>query len=392
MIAALPCFGTALPALGALLELNPDVASAEKGLESKIEQAIKTYLGDQSRVIARVVIKESVPGPSTRAISKDAGINIIYAPVPFISIADKSDLNARRSIFIKSVEAEIQVSGEQDQVLEGNFIADVKAIVERILKGFNAKISIIQLEIPYKKVIRNQNFLERYQLDLKSLLPVLSMIFAALILATGIGFVARSVKYSASTLADGFAKLSLPSQSTGSEINGSSAQAKTPEPQQPIPVAPAYSAAHSENYTRNFAIFKECLIQNPIVFLRALRDDAEELRGIKWILPSLSGEEQQSLKKYISRSGFTRFSNMAHLKPPADPMIWLQDFAERLMIRKVDERTIVDRALGIEKSGKLYLANPKHLVKAVRKVNSSGAWRILSEFVSNATLDRKSVV
>ena len=389
--AGLACLQVALITPAVALEINPDIATVEKALESKIEQTVRTYLGDESKVITHVYIKESIRGPATKAKGTDAGIDIIYAPVPFISVPEANNISSRRSLLIKSVEAEVQVAGDTDGALiDDAVLASVKSIVEKTLKGFNAKVTVSKLELPPKRAPAEKGFLERQNLDAKSLLPVVSLVLAALIMALGVGFVARSLRASANTLVHGFSRIfvSTHSQDGGDgkplvfETRGEAATREAGR------ADPAYSAAHFKNYERNLAVVKETLAQSPMVFLRTIRDEQEELRGIKWLLPSLATEEQQNLKNYFGRAGLPRVSEMEHLRAPADPMIWLQDFVERLMLRKIDERTQVERAIGAEKASRLYLAETKHLIQAVRKINTPASWRVLSEFTSRENLDK----
>ncbi|HLE01118.1 MAG TPA: hypothetical protein VJB59_12715 [Bdellovibrionota bacterium] len=388
----------AVSSSAAPFELNPEIEALRKSLEQKVQENVKTFLGDEARVVTSVQVIESQVRPQVKPLTPGDGVDILYAPSSFVTEQIRPVEAPSKNVVIDSVDVEIQIGGDVDATALNN----ARELVLKTLKGLNPKVTVTKLTLPPKKAptptpapmpsVEPDKLSKAPEVpEWKTLLPLLSAVAAAFILTLGILIFGQAVKASAQTVVQGLSSLFLTSKSKdslgieGSEENpivlehknGLDGGAKKPK-----------SETLLTDYSRNVQIIKEALAQNPLLFLRAVNDSDQELWGIKWLLPNLTGDEQETVKKFL---GMARVRRMAEIPNDADfgeQTAWLQDFVERLVLNKIRERTLVERALGSEKTARIFLIKPEHLSTIGKQLNTPGTWRILSEFLPRENFDK----
>ena len=391
-----------LTAWSAPIELNPEVERLEKSLEQKVYAAVKTYFGEDSRFVASVHVKESEvrPAKKDKAPAPEVGVDILYAPIPLVNDFVQNTPTpeeARKHLVIDSVEVEIQVAGDVDT----KALTNAKDLVRKTLKAFNPTVTVSKLTVPQRSLAAVPSpsptpakaEADAGKLDFRSLMPMIAVITAAVILALGIIFIAQALRSSAQTLVSGLSHVFLSGKNSDKlGVEGASEEKpivlehrNAPDKKPKKTTSPE---AHLRDYGRNIGIIKESLAQDPMLFLRALIEGDHDLCGCKWLLPNLTSDEQDLLRRYLGVKRVARIAEIDSDSIDFEPTSWLQDFVERLMLKRIQDRTIVEKAVGPDRTVKLYLMPSKQLAEAARQLNTPASWRILSEFASKEELEK----
>ena len=141
----------------------------------------------------------------------------------------------------------------------------------------------------------------------------------------------------------------------------------------------------SEDTTRNLELAKHILSDNRALFVHVLTEEEADLRGLKWLLPLLTAEEQDLVKEGLGTRRINHLRSVS-MEATGSQDIWLQGFVERLMLQKLMGGSLVERALGPDLIGTFTLADPQVMVASVQNVDTPAAWRILAEFIPSQKL------
>ncbi len=145
---------------------------------------------------------------------------------------------------------------------------------------------------------------------------------------------------------------------------------------------PAYAPpSNPPDTARNVNLVRHILKDNRALFAQVLTEEEADLKGVKWLLPLLTSEEQPLLRQCLGIRRLSRLSAV-HSATSEPQEMWLQGFVERLMLQKLVGGSKVEKALGPEFVAEFSLSDPETFVLAVQEVNQPAARRIHAEFVS----------
>jgi hypothetical protein len=381
--------GAAAPSPGALgsvgLSINPAIGKIEESIESDIQSAIRQLFGPDARVFVSVHIKERTEAAKSPGDTERGGLDVGYVPIPLNPDGFRQPSGQAPSVLIESIDVDIHASDEVDPaVLQG-----AREIAARKLKSFKPTISVNKIASPKKQPSPTPSAedkdAKKEPFDWKTLYPLISALGAALIVFVGIYLLSGALKSAGGFVSEGLKSL----QNIGAnapkaapvEVTAKPAAAEEDKSKPPAP------STALKDYARNSRLVRQILKDAPMLFVQSLGDADSDWRGLKWMLPSLADDEQEMLKRYL---GPARVNRVAQATGTAkdDPTVWLQEFAERVMINKVQGGSPVEKALGAEKAKAFFLARPESLIEATKSVGSTAAWRILAEFLSRDRLEK----
>ncbi|OFZ19057.1 MAG: hypothetical protein A2X94_14160 [Bdellovibrionales bacterium GWB1_55_8] len=347
----------------AAVEINPELQQVEKALEAKVQDKLHSLYGDDLKIAVSI---HGVPFAQKPKAGAGADADMGYAPFASDFLDGDPESLVQAVLSLEAIEVDIQAPEELDDA----FLNSVKNVVELTLKGMAPKVSISRVPTPKKldaSMFRS--------IDWKFAITLIAVLMVALILTVGVGL---SLKSSANAIAEGLrsGNSSTIENKTDLTLNGATGgeSGKKSEPQ--VPAIPP-----EKDYDRNVGIVREVLVENPLLLAQSLRDEDSEWQGLRSLLPSLGEEERVTLKKALgARVSRLVSDDVAGGAGTVNGAAWLRDFVERLMLRKVQGGSEVERTLGVNSAIVLSLSNHKSLLAAALAVDNRGAWRILTEF------------
>ena len=355
------------------LEVNPEIEHLAKSLESQLQEKINILFGEDSKIVASVQIREKARKPAAQAAPGRGENDLGYLATPW-QATDLLGPDTFKHLEIESVDVDLHVNADTDS----DVIESVKGLATKTLSGYNAKVTVSKLAPTAKR-----NPPPPPKVDPSDWLSLAAMLGGALILGLGIFLVAQSLRFFARTLGDGLQAIRSSNQTSVSYDEQKLEQKKPDE----ISAAPALSppsvSQTLRDYARNLKIVGQILHETPMIFVQSLKSEDADRRGIKGLLPSIPPEDQLQLKNHLGRDRMSRITEIDQGKadPSFDRTAWLQEFTERLVLKKVQGGSTLQKALSGETTITLFLAKPSVLIQSAQSLGTKAAWRILTEFL-----------
>jgi hypothetical protein len=140
-------------------------------------------------------------------------------------------------------------------------------------------------------------------------------------------------------------------------------------------------------FRRNHAAFREALEQKPEILAQELQATPEDADGLRWLLPTLKPEEQESLRKWLGPAKTRQLLAMAGTSAgDANDLLearhrWLQHFVERVALRRVRGGSMVEAAVGAEMALQISAISVQDIETWLQDRTDAGAWRLAAEFI-----------
>lgn len=140
-------------------------------------------------------------------------------------------------------------------------------------------------------------------------------------------------------------------------------------------------------FRRNHAAFREALEQKPEILAQELQATPEDADGLRWLLPTLKPEEQESLRKWLGPAKTRQLLAMAGTAQGENSDVlearhrWLQHFVERVALRRVRGGSAVETAVGPEIALQISAISVADIEGWLQERTDAGAWRLAAEFI-----------
>jgi hypothetical protein len=414
--------------------LSPELEQVQKQFESSLQDKIDRVLGKEAEIAVAVLIteKQKVVTPEEGASRSPAAttgrrdlpdsVDYGYLEIPLPSddpnFAESFDepenartrnsaKNTEQALEIESMRVSLQVTED----LDPKIIESAQALARETLARFNPEIRVTKY-MPIRAIPKNEagrnpassanptedKGSEEEKKDsaiegFKPFLPVLGTVLAALILTLGVIPIARAVKSSAAALAEAFR--SMPSSFSSSlnqknTVNSSGSLGggggKSDDPKDKSGATPPPAPVFLRDYARNTRLIQQVLSEAPLTLIQALRDNEEESSGLKWLIPSMNPTDQETLKRYLGQDRLNRIAS-SNGDQARDKLVWLQDLVERVLVKRMQGGSEVQKSLSADDMVRLVLAPTALLTQAVRQLATPAAWRILVDILEKQKLE-----
>jgi len=375
---------TGVKGLTAQVSVDAYLKNFELQIENKIKKTLDSYLSKETKSLVLVHV---VPGNEPKTVKRTpAVVDFGYVPIPIYSedlesIHQAPVVAKAPLLWIKSVDAEVRV----DDSVPDKTMALVNDIVASMLKGLNANVQIRRVSFPVEPTISSSFFSwERFIEIFKTIVPFLSALVVALMLVYAFVQASNAVKYSSSEIAGGMRnfKISYEKQEPPKKEETKDDIAEVAPRVESEKIEPT----SEEDFNKNFIRVREVLRESPMLFTRALTNDADDLMALKWLLPQLNKDEQRLIKSSLSverirkLKSLTTKSASSGLFSEESANIWLRGFIERLAIFQIEGKGFCEKHLPPELNLKLTFLRPEDLFSAARKVDTPAAWRVAVEY------------
>jgi hypothetical protein len=358
------------------VEVNPDLDRFEHTLESTVQQKLDTLFGADSRIVVTIAAKQKLTPTAAPQV-----VDLSYVDVPMDALG-QANSEIGKNLKIDSVDAELQVPAALDQAI----VEQAQEVVKRILHNLNPKVNVTRVE-NVKKAQDKQDKSDKP--DPGDWLSFAALLGGALILTFGIILLGRAIKYFSRQVLEGFQSMRDSSKSVldgGLDLGEKPSENKNSDKTSDTAGAPAILQT-MKDYSRNLKIVAQILRESPMVFSKAIQDNEREWRGVKWITPSLSAEDQDLLRRNLGSTRIAQMMELSKTEVHEDRTQWLQEFAERLVVQRMQGGSFLQKALSAEVLLPLFLADRALLREAAAKSGSRAAWRILAEFLPESDFE-----
>lgn len=390
----------------AQVEVNPDIEQFRSSLEAKLLHAVETFVGPRSKVLASVrvtatplskILEEQAETDAKKATDETwLDLGYVTTPNEGVSPETKTTVVSPGGFRVDSVDADVRVSEKLDDAT----LAQVQTLAQNTLSAFSAKVKVAKTnfleaipEPPKAETAKEElSGFEKFLAKYGALVPLLGAILIGLGLIVASGTAVRSMGQAAADLASGLRSLKAAPAPAPNATAANAADTKESDASGPKapPVPPRL-----RDHFRNLTLVKKRLSENPLPFLRALAEEGDDRRGLKWLLTNLNDEERAVIRKII---GLDRLSALAQDPPaaddvPWDPTAWLQTKVEDLVLREIAGGSLLEKAIDADQTLRLSSASAERLYKAAEDSQDPLAWRVAIEFLPRervATLLRDS--
>jgi hypothetical protein len=425
----LALFGMSLGARAEIV-LNTEAEQLRQATEAKLQHTLETYLGERSKVLVgvqfnltpEVAVAPTKPAedPKLEAVGDELWVDLGYVTTPGDvpvrePAAEKNAPPLARKLSIDSVDADVRVSDGLDDAT----IQEVQNLTVASLQTLNPNVRILKVAFPTppkkeeppppevkpppeekKKdeparepaAAAPPEPLDGFDRLVKKFGPLIPLVAAGVV---GLGilfaalFASRMLSESAGEIANGIRSMrSTLATSPDKPVsiapilgpNGESLAGGGPRkgPPKTPPVSPRV-----REHSRNVAVIKQMLVENPLPFVRSLTDSAADRRGLRWLLASLSAEERTLLKSFLGADRIATLKESTEDEAGAgfDATAWLQDTIEGLVVREVSGVSLIERSLNTPQVLRLSTASPDELYRVAEQVNDPAVWRVVLEFL-----------
>ncbi|HVJ66166.1 MAG TPA: hypothetical protein VM901_12990 [Bdellovibrionota bacterium] len=363
-------------------QIKKNVFEMSEQLESRIESRVKNLLGAEARVVVGVFIKEKRAPASTDFSSSNPWQVVGPYSVPTSLAFEGSGESAR--VDFERMEIKVQI----EKAYAAKFQKEVESVVNDTVRGLRASVQVLANLEPLPPVTRNpasESLLENY----RHLLPVV----AAVIVLMGFLVVGLMLRSAATQVTEGFKQLkaatsvSLPQAPSIKVIDGESADSAT-NSKKSLPPPPAGRSADAR---KNIQIIEGALGESPLVFMRSLSQEPQDLLGLKFLITKISTESKAKLRDLLGAEMITKIQDYQAGEDVVsfDAMGWLQQLAEKLEMRKLAGGTVIEEALSGDDALSLSGAGADEMIRIAEELNSPAAWRLAVDFLPLEAVQEK---
>lgn len=410
----------AVAAYGAV-EVDPRVQELEKYLEAKIERHL-AQLFPRIPLTVSVKVKPVDPNAKKESSKKKEGedgtfVDLGYIPFPVEvnaeEMAASQPLTPRGRIKIEATQVYVQADA---RVSDGT-LEQVRESITAALEGYAPAVTVRKLgkEIKpgkqlasegsgaggggnvFERRVQSESDVEQREQDRKNRVLTAAMEAGGfLLLAVAIFFLALFVRRSFGALAESIKALGgKAAAAAGGGLGDANVEGT-------FNLGGAASALgiklpleeQGAAFRRNHGAFREALDEKPEILAQELAATPEDADGLRWLLPTLKPEEQESLRKWLGPAKMRQLLAMAG-SVSGDPNEalearhrWLQHFVERVALRRVRGGSAVERAVGAEMALQISAISVNDIETWLHDRTDAGSWRLAAEFIPQERFSR----
>ena len=142
----------------------------------------------------------------------------------------------------------------------------------------------------------------------------------------------------------------------------------------------------TESYPHHLALFTRMLKESPIAVMQTVKESIQESSSefsyhFRKLMVRLSEEDLDAVKKCLSEEDLESVRNDEHATSSQEHVSWLQEFCEKLVVKKVSGGSSLERLMGTDAAREFYAVDPDILAEIAKETGTQAGWRIASEFL-----------
>jgi cell division protein FtsL len=375
--------------------------------EQRIQKSVDNLLGPDSRAVVTVFIQNQ----KTEAIQATENENPLdvfwYLPGSYIQNANPIEEKSE----IKKAEVVIQVEEEVPQESQNQIVS----IAKRVLRGIDTEVEVVaNLEAPmapptqasrepasFVEEEKEKTELQKQLEKIQGAESIIAGILVLLGLLLAFGFLGLMLKSSANSLTEGIKQISTKVSNSGSQKievsqdpnsllpTNDENEAKSDEKNRPLLPPHPFVGVEAETLIHSL----EAYIKNsPIVFMRSVSEEAEDLLGLKFLISKISPEARQRVKEILGAEHILKAAAFQTSGEVIgfDARGWTQGLIEKIEIKILSGQGVVEEALDPEESLILASCPADSLFAEALKSQNPVVWRIATDFLSPSFLKSQS--
>ncbi|MBY0369935.1 hypothetical protein K2X33_04560 [bacterium] len=378
-------------------DIDTGIASFGSELESKIQNNIARFFGQDAKILVTVHLEGKKDKPSA---SESEPLDLAYLPTPLSESRYSNASDRHKKLSLISTRVTLRVASD----IPDRIVKTAEEIVRDTLNGYSPKIKVIRVSLDTEAPAANT------PAEKKSYKPLiyqgLIALGTALTILLGFLLFGAAIRKAAQTLSEGLRTLG-PSEGRGTRDAQRDTPRETVREQtireqaaagsiaMPPPLPPSHSAitpSERVSIKHNLSIFTKALQDKPLVIAKSFGTSAVELQGMRWLLPQLDQTNRDLLKRILSAEQIEalRESARTNFGTPGEiaSAQWLQSLVEKIVLANMQDEDNIEDIIGPEASTQLANSDNSQLTLAAKKIGTHAAWRVIAEFLSPEQIAR----
>lgn len=352
----------------------------EESLEQKVQQLALVQFGTPEVVSVHVVAKmKAAVQPIT------ASDDLSYAPLPPMELLKSEDQ-------VDSIEVALIISSLVTESAARQFQDGVR----RMLASYKPRMTMRR--VTYTDVKKPTAKTESTPLPSQSSGDGLaardylyagtagaSILTIALVLLAGLWIVSRALQGSAQTVMQG-----LQSMRASGSLGAKAKEAERSEEEKDRKLTDATFLNQTLQYA--LSVLKSACQDDPLKLVSCLTSSSEDVAGLRWLLSQLSNEQREQFRNFLGAERIKALSQLKTLPTNFNVVRWAQDLTEKLSLRKLDERALIELALKPTEISRLFQMAPKEVLEYAVKMKDAATWKVALEVLTPEILTRNQAL